>query len=210
MHPTRDELLAWRDTPSDAERGRIVGHLAICDDCGAAYAELIRIRPAEVPASAFDARAFADRGYAALPSARPRAFWRQPRVVVSLAAAAALILALALPAIRDEERVAGDPHAVRGGSVEGIGPVGNVNGPLEFRWQSPFLADRYVVEVVNPAGAIVLTRETRADRLALDADSRATLAPGVRYAWTVRALDKAGETIARSNPRSFTIVPIDR
>lgn len=202
-HLTRDELLAWRDAPADGERARIVGHLASCDECGAAYAELIRTRPADAAPARFDERAFAERGYAAARPSPPPAPWLRPRVLVPLAAAAAVILALALPA-RDEERPADDADAVRGSKLETIAPDGRISGPLEFRWMTPFDRVRYVLNVTDANGNPVATRETRTGRLDADAALDAILQRGVTYRWTVTAVDEAGEVIATTPPRTFT------
>jgi hypothetical protein len=201
MHLTRDELLAWRDAPAETDRARIVGHLAVCDECGATYADLIRTRPADDAMSRFDHRAFADRGYAARQPRQGR--WLRPRVLVPAAAAAAVLLALALPAMRTERSLPGDPDAVRGSRLETIAPSGEIAGPLEFRWMSPFDGVRYVVAVTDASGNHIATRESETARMIADAPLDATLRPGVRYRWTVSAVGAGGDVIAASAPREF-------
>lgn len=205
-HLTRDELLAWRDHPSPASRDGIVGHLAACDECSAVYAELIRTRSAETPPERFAARDFVARGYAAAarPPASVLAF--RPRVWIPLAVAAAILLAVLLPVMRPGTDAVVETGVVRGSVPEALAPAGPTRGAIEFRWASPSAADRYAVEVKDGAGQRVFYRETRDMRLGGDAALDAALRPGLRYTWTVTALDATGETLSQSPPREFTRV----
>ena len=201
-HLTRDELLVWRDAPGQADRRRVVEHLAACDECCALHAELIRTRPAEMPPSAFDQRAFVEHGYAIARRQRSRVLAFRPRVWVPLAAAAAVLLVMWLPGSRQALDTIVETGVVRGGRIQAVTPVGEIEGAIEFRWASPVSADRYAVEVTDASGQRVFYRETRAESLAGGADS-AALRPGVRYTWTVRALDAGGEAISQSAPAAF-------
>lgn len=202
-HLTRDELLAWRDAPSPASRDRIVGHLAACDECTAVYAESIRTRGAESPPARFEARDFAGLA-AARPTARVLAF--RPRLWIPLAVAAGILLVVLLPVMRPGTDAIVETDARRGSAPEALAPAGPTSGVIEFRWASPSPADRYAVEVKDAAGERIFYRETRDVRLAGDAVLDAALQPGVRYTWTVTALDATGETISQSPPREFTRV----
>lgn len=209
-HLTRAELSSWHDTPREADRDRIVGHLAECDACAGIYAEMIRTRPLddEGGEAHFKADAFIARGYAAAPPARPsgRVLIFHRTLLIPLAAAAALVLFVWLPARRPALEPVTPTNAVRGGGVQTISPSGEVRGPVEFRWVSPVQPDRFAVEVNDAAGQRVFYRETREDRLAPDAPLVSMLRPGTAYTWTVSALDAAGETISRSAPVPFVRV----
>lgn len=205
-HLTQAELLAWRDSPSEAGRGRVVAHLAACDQCGAAYAELIRTRAVEDPPSAaphFRAEDFVARGYSAGTPARARVLPFRRYLMLPLAAAAALALFVWLPARRPAPDPVTPTGTVRGTSLQLLAPSGAVTGPIEFSWSSPVSPDRYALEVKDAAGQRVVYRETRDDRVRADAELEAMLRPGMSYTWTVTALDAAGEVISRSQPASF-------
>jgi hypothetical protein len=204
-HLTRDQLLAWRDAPSPASREMIIGHLAACDECAAIYAELIRIRSVEQPPERFDPRDFVEAGYAAARPPVPLVAFR-PRLWVPLAAAAAVVLAVLLPLMRPATDAVVPTDTLRSGAVEALAPAGPTAGVIEFRWTSPAAADRYAVEVKDPAGQRIFYRETREAQLAGDAVLVAALQPGMRYTWTVTALDATGETLSQSPPREFTRV----
>jgi hypothetical protein len=206
-HLSRDELVRWRDTPSEAERARVLSHIAQCDACSGLLAELMRTRPIATPPQRFDGREFVERGYRAADPSRVRVLRFTPRIAAALAAAAAILLAIVLPGLRGgPETVPTDTNAVRGGRIQAIAPVGDVDGPIAFSWSSPVSASRYAVEVLDGSGQRVFFGETRETRLVADetGDLARALEPGARYTWTVAALDADGETIVRSAPREFT------
>jgi hypothetical protein len=204
-HLTGDELRTWRDTPSEDARQRIVSHLAACDECAATYAELFRTREAGESASRFSPADFAARGYGTVAASRPgRVLAFRPRVLLPLAAAAAVVFMLFLPGLQPGSDRVVDTDAVRGGRLQGLAPAGPASDPIEFRWASPVAASRYVVEVRDDSGTVVLQRETRDDRLRLDPASAEPLRPGASYSWTVRALDSDGEAVGVSSPRTFS------
>lgn len=202
-HLTARELAAWRDTPSESDRARIVGHLAACDECTARYAEMIRARAPESAPSHFEPEAFVSHGYAAMEARRGKRLAFRPAVLVALAAAAAIALAVWLPRAPGT-RPDGGGDTMRGAGVQAVAPAGDVSGAVEFRWTSPVSADRYAVEVKDAAGRRVFYRETRDERMPADAALDAALRPGVRFTWTVTALDGSGEPVAQSPPREFT------
>ena len=205
-HLTRDELASWRRTAAEADRDRIVGHLAACDACAGMYADIIRDAVDERPAH-FNAADFRDAGYRVLaPTRRPLLL--RPRVLFPLGVAAALVAAVWVPTLRRTVDVPATPAQVmRGGAPVTIAPSGEVSGAVEFRWTAPAGADRYAIEVKDQAGRRVFYRETRDDRLAVDAAAVAALPQGTRLLWTVSTLDGAGEPIAQSAPRAFTRPP---
>jgi len=205
-HLTRDELVAWRDAPSPESRDAIVGHLAACDECSAVYAELIRTRGAEGPPQRFQARDFVAPGYAAKARPAARVLMFQPRLWIPLAVAAGILLVVLLPGMRQGTDAVVETNAARGSAPEALAPAGETSGAIEFRWASPSAADRYAVEVKDAAGQRIFYRETRDERLAGDAVLDAALRPGVRYTWTVTALEATGEAISQSPPREFTRV----
>jgi hypothetical protein len=201
-HLTRDELLAWRDNPAPADRERTISHLAACDACGALYAELFRTRPADLPSAHFKAGEFAQRGYSAGAASR-----RRPglaRVLVPLAAAAAIVAAIVIPRLAPDPDPVADPGAIRGSRIEAVQAV--AGGAIIFTWTSPFVADRYAVEVIDASATRIFYRETRESRLTPGPELSERLRPGSRYTWTVTALDTAGEVIGRSRPRELMAV----
>jgi hypothetical protein len=205
MHLTRQELTAWRDAPSEADRARILGHLAACEDCTSRLAELVRAAaPGTADSPQAAPRDFVQRGYGVMPKRRGQMVVFRPQVLIPLAAAAAIVLAVWIPSSRrTSEPVDGTP-VVRGTRPQALTPAGEVSGALEFTWASPVSADRYGIEIKDAAGQRVFYRETRDARLIADAALDAVLRPGAPYAWTVAALDGSGEVIAVSEPRSFS------
>lgn len=207
-HLTLQELTLWRDRPSEADRARIVGHLAVCEPCTSRLAELVRAAaPGAADASKLAPGAFVQRGYRVMEKRRGQLIVFRPQVLIPLAAAAAILLAVWVPASRRASEPVDDTPVVRGTRPQGLTPAGEVSGPLEFTWASPVSPDRYGVEIKDAAGRRVFYRETRDARLASDAALEAALRPGARYTWTVAALDGAGEPIAVSEPQAFSRAP---
>ncbi len=105
-HLTRDELVAWRDRPADAERARVTAHLGACRPCASAYAELLRTAPAGQPAH-FRPADFVERGYAVRESAGAASWvpnlssWRTWGGALSAAAALILVVTLGTQIGRD-------------------------------------------------------------------------------------------------------------
>jgi hypothetical protein len=208
-HLTRAELESWHRTAIEADRDRIVGHLAVCDACAATYAAIVRAHVDEEP-SHFDTRDFREAGYGALAPAPRRRFFFRPGLLVPLAAAAAILLAIWVPSLRPADDSDETPSRVLRGAAtpQAIAPSGDVEGAIEFRWTAAAGADRYAIEVKDHTGRRVFYRETRDERLAAaDAALLAALARGGSFTWTVATLDGAGEILAQSTPRSFTRRP---
>jgi hypothetical protein len=205
-HLTRDELLRWRDAHDAADRGRIVEHLAECDDCGAMYAELIRTRPATEGPIALDARDFVAAGVAAgAPSVPRRSWWRAPAVWIAIPATAAAALVLMTVISRPSIPPLSEPTSTtRGSALVPLSPAGPVAGRLEFRWTSPFAASRYRIVVRDASGVVVLSHETTEERLVTD-DATMRGLPRGAYTWSVEALDATRRTIDTSRPQSFEL-----
>ena len=83
-------------------------------------------------------------------------------------------------------------------------PIGNVPRPVEFRWTSPFPADRFLVEVFDQAGKIVWSSTTLGDR-AMPNYLEQTRLGGRRYSWRVTALSKSGGPIGQSLKQPFAV-----
>jgi hypothetical protein len=201
-HLQREELVRWRDGAAEADRARIVGHLAECADCVAGYAELIRTRPAEGVPSVLEPTAFVPRGHAALrPAASPgRHTWRW----VPLAAAAALVVALAGPRLWVPRR---QEPILRGADFSELTPQGPVRPPIEFRWRTPVRASRYLVEVYDPDRQPLWRGEAAGASLSAGEDLERRLQPGREYQWLVTALDARGQTVSVSRLTSFRLTP---
>jgi hypothetical protein len=204
-HLTPQELTLWRDRPAEADRARIVGHLAVCEPCTSRLAELVRAAaPGAADAPPLAPGDFVQRGYGVMQKRRGQLIVFRPQVLIPLAAAAAILLAVWLPASRRASEPVDGAPVVRGTRPQALTPAGDVSGALEFTWASPVSPDRYGIEIKDAAGQRVFYRETRDARLASDAALEAVLRPGAQYLWTVAALDEAGEVIAVSEPRAFS------
>ena len=207
-HLTRDELLRWRDHVPPADRDRIVGHLAVCDTCGALYAELVRTRPAEHPAARLDPAEFVERGYRAYAPSRASAWTlRGWRAWSAVAAALVLVIggAILAPTLQQRPPLTSGGSEVRGASIQIVSPAGIVTPPVTFRWSSPVRATTYSLEVRDETQAIVYSTKVREEEVTLPSDLRNGLRPGGRYSWVVVALDGASEEIMRSAPQAFVV-----
>lgn len=188
-HLSTRDLLAWRDRPSDADRGRVVAHLALCDRCAASYAELIRTRPLEGPPPARALEDFLARGHAVGAGARRAAppgtlTWHLARVA-PLAAAAALVAAIVLPLGQRTDEL----PVVRGDTarVTLVGPAGPGvdRDRLVFEWVVPPDADRLRLQVFDMAapGQALLQREVAGGRYEPSGAERAALPTGRDLYW---------------------------
>ncbi|MBI1874086.1 MAG: hypothetical protein HYS05_09385 [Acidobacteria bacterium] len=214
-HLTRDELIQWRDEGAAADRDRVVGHLAVCDECGARYAEIIRTRPVEHAAVVLRPADFVARGYKAYagPARRPEgpASWLRDWRPLTVAAAGIVVVGVAIfgpsawrhvqPLESDVERA-----TIRGGSLVAVMPAGRLTAaPSAFEWHSPIEAARYRVDVFDPRQQLILSMRATGDRLVLTSELRDRLTPGTRYAWKVIALDEAGTVLSESGLETFEV-----
>src|SRR4029453_17390093 len=93
----------------------------------------------------------------------------------------------------DDSRPQGPPGAdrLRGPEIAGLRPDHAViaNEPVTFAFQPVKGATRYVVEIEDSQGRVVMTREVDATELTVAAG---TFASGAAYHWTVQSQDKPG------------------
>lgn len=199
-HLTRQELLVWRDYPTEDARPRVVGHLAACDACAGLYAEIVRTAPAAAEPARFDAAAFVPRGLEAARRGRrssgARAWW-----VAGLAAAAGLALTVLVwpPGPEPESTVRG-ARAFQ--ALLPSGPVARVDA---FTWDAPEGAESFRIEIADESGALVHEMRVTGRRAVLPAEAAARLRPGVRYTWLISRLDARGDTIESAPAVGFVI-----
>jgi hypothetical protein len=205
-HLTREELVRWWKDGPPAERERIVSHLAVCDECGALYGERIDAQPV-----AADSRPdLAALGYGAYR--RPRRLLPSPWSVPTLAAAATaavLLIGLAIVALRAPEPP-DDASGIRGTSLQPLSPIGRVDPPVVFRWESPVRASSYRVEVRDSERRMPVALYYDAESVGLPPPRPLELTPGEEYTWEVVALGPDGEEIMRSPARGFSVSPRPR
>jgi hypothetical protein len=209
-HLTRDELERWWRDGSAAQRDRVLAHLAECDECGTAYGEIIDADP--LPPDAAAVRDAAPRGYRTYR--RPGVFgldWSSPRVLAACGAAAAAVLALVVPSLRETTTHSDARAEIRGTSLQPLAPIGTVALPVEFRWASPVIADRYRVEIRDERSGELLVRiESDAASVPLAPEQLSRLRRGLPYSWVVIAVDPDGVEIMRAPPRSFVVSDSER
>jgi len=208
-HLTRDELERWWREGSPAQRDRVLAHLAECDECGTVYGEIIDADPLRPDAAAV--RDAAPRGYRAYR--RPGVLgldWSSPRALAAYGAAAVVVLALLVPALRESTTRSDPGEDIRGTSLQPLAPIGTVAPPVEFRWASPVNAARYRVEVRDESSGEIFVRvESDTATVSLTPEHSSRLTRGRPYSWVVIAVGPGGEEIMRAPPRSF-VVSIDQ
>jgi hypothetical protein len=187
-HLDPDTLAAFVDGAlGAADRGRAEAHLAACDTC---RHELLAVRQL-------------------LASYRPAA--QRRRLVVPLAAAAALVLAVGLPMLNGGQDTSPMPPIRRPGAeaalaVSGLSPRPGstvmADAPLEFAWGTAEAGSTYRLTVVDSAGALVWSTETGDTTAVLPADI--ALASGQSYFWYVDALRSDGRSLT-SGAQRFSV-----
>lgn len=206
-HLTRDDLLRWRDTPSPADRDRIVLHLAACDECGALYAELMRTRPAAAGPEALEPAAFIKAGAGAGPAPRariirPTRWMTLRRFAIPLAAAAVVILGVTTLLKRD-------PGSYRGGDGEPqlSAPSGTVDSAaLAFEWTAPpdTPSPRLLVYALDEPSQPVVDAKNAASPFRLTSEQAARLRPGIDYRWMIEFTTRDGR-VETSAARGFRL-----
>jgi hypothetical protein len=206
-HITPEELERWWTRGDAADRDRIVGHLAACDECIVRYAAFMDGRPAEAPAGTpAESAAWLGRrvrGTSPVPLVRGLR-WRRSQMVAAGAMAALLMVAVLVPALRDRPREP-DDLGIRGTRLVLVEPIGAVSAPFEFRWTSPIEAARFRVEISDRNEQPIASSTVAEARWPLPEEIGRQLRPGVEYRWRVVALDAAGEPMMQSELRSFAI-----
>jgi anti-sigma factor RsiW len=203
-HLAPEELLRWRDGGGEAERERVLGHLAACDECRRRYAALVRESAAPEVDEALVREAF-PLGLRVYPPAAARrpgarwALWSASGLAAALLIGWAVVLLVPRP-LSDSAR-----DSVRGGDIQLVEPVGSASGPVSFRWSSPVPAARYRVWVHDQGGAVVYSTLASQESAHPPPEVSARLRPGQRYRWQVEAYDAAGDLLARSPEREFTL-----
>lgn len=209
-HLTLAELTRWIDEGRADERERVLSHLASCDACRAALADMVRMQLPAVQSTRFDARDFVTKGHDAYPgTTRNATRWNWRMAVAASGVAAGLLLAAVVipPLFRTASESGTIPAETRGGDVRLIEPSGEVRAPFEFRWASPVAASRYRVSVFGAGHRVIYTESSRIERLPVPPDLRARLSQGGEYTWSVDALDAADSRIVVSSRQPFTIAP---
>jgi hypothetical protein len=198
-HLMHDELIRWRDEGFPAERDRVLSHLASCEACAEAYAELIRTSPAAETLSHFNPADFVARGYAARRNGEARSWtasltsWKVWAGALSAAALATLVV-LVVPDLR---RGVEPGDVSRGAGIELVMPSPRV-APTTLEWKNALTGVRFRVELTDSHGARLYQMETDASRVALPPDVVARIRPG-SYKWSVTALDKDGQPVTTSS-----------
>jgi hypothetical protein len=147
---------------SPDERRRTEAHLAACAECRSEVADVGQVVSTQ--------------------RASPRL-----RAWIPAAAAAALVLAFALPGVLRQP----DPVVHRAapttdaGAPRPLSPIGSIDSLSRMIWSAVPSADRYRVRLFDPAGTVLWERETP-DTLVAVPDSVA-VRPGTPYYWKVEA-----------------------
>lgn len=202
-HLSREALVLWRDHPSEDARATVVAHLAVCNQCAAFYAELVRTRPLEEEAvpSRFDPAEFKARGLALRRGAAPRPGRRW--LIMTLAAAAIVVLAV----FAVQRRPPDESPVTRGAAgLQVVAPVGAVDRLAELTWTAPGSSDTFLVEILDASGGLLHEARVRGRQsFVMPPDVRARLQPGVEYRWMVSRLDARGERVESSPLATFRI-----
>ncbi|HYN22196.1 MAG TPA: hypothetical protein VE078_14645, partial [Thermoanaerobaculia bacterium] len=134
------------------------------------------------------------------------------RSLLRFAAAAVLVVGAGLGYRVYQEREPALPPpdlggAVRGGEVEAVSPVGEVQEiPGELRWLPSIGAASYRVRLTAVDGSVLWEAATPAPPARLPADVAGRLHRAVLYTWTVEALDADGARLASSEPVRFRVM----
>ena len=207
-HPTRSELEQWRDGGPTADGEHILGHLAACAQCAAAYAEIVRTRPVTEAPAAFNPRDFVQAGYGAYrrTSAPDRSPWWASRVAYVAAAASIVLAAMIVPTwLRNRSESTargGGPPLVLVSPVDSSVAVQD----LVFEWKANAGVDRvrlFVVAIDDPAKPLI-DREVTGSRYEPASEERSRLQSGRELHWFLEYRDgtaTATSPSARFRPR---------
>jgi hypothetical protein len=201
-HLSLEELERWWREGPETERDRIVGHLAVCDDCGARYGRIVDAQPVAASPAPETKRDLAASAFRVYP--RPRRGLRtllSPLALAGVAAAAVLLIAIGVATLRPTS----DPGGIRGTSLQPLSPIGQARPPVEFRWESPVRASRYRLEVTDAEGRSLFVLFSERESLPLPRERLEELEPGREYSWEVVALGPSGEEIMKAPRRSFSV-----
>lgn len=195
-----DTLLALaRGELPPEDRSALLDRVLASATCREELALLRALVVAERGASAYADDEAAERDVLPFAPRPPRPPRRWTRVVLPLAAAAALAVVVAVPALRRADA----PPVMRGAD----GPVALVTPAAEaapddartFAWRPVAGAVRYDFELLDARGAVVAERAGPDTTVVLPAD--VALAGGATYRWLVRAVDEVGAPLGTSVAR---------
>lgn len=97
-------------------------------------------------------------------------------------------------------------EGVRGGSLEGISPVGpRAEAPAVLEWEPVGAAGDYSVTLAGPG--LAWSARTAAPRIEIPSDIRAKMVRGGEYRWKVKAFAPQGGLLAVSAEATFLITP---
>lgn len=194
MHLTSEDLRRWQEGGADADRDRVIGHLAVCDACGARYAELIRTRPVETTAGRFRPADFAGRGAGTFRA--PSRRWGGLPAWAPAAAAALIVAAVGLGYLVGPARDSGSSYRGAAGGVELVRPVGErvPAATLVFEWRADAELGPFRLRVIDLAKPDVpaIDRENVRSGYEPTPEERRRLAPGITYRWFVEFRSPSG------------------
>jgi hypothetical protein len=197
-HLAREELVRWHKEGEAAQRERVVGHLATCDRCGTAYADLIRTLPAEEAPTRFEPIMFQRAGYRAYRAESPHrssaAIFGWPlrlaaAIVLSLGAGMAYYLTRppAATVLRGTEQ-----------TIQLLHPVDQTLLPSElgFQWRMAKSEGslRLTVFDLSRPEKPVIDRQVEGSTYKPTGEEQRELKPGNQYRWFVQYTTKAGGT----------------
>ena len=180
-------LALVRREGTEEERLETLDHVMACDDC---RRELDLLRSIEAAGAQVEGARPADEPIALWSRGRRTASpsWRR---VVPFALAASLVLAVGV-GVRDRLGAPGadsaDVTRGEGGALALLTPAAaayvDAGAPVTFAWRPEPGARRYLLEVLDAQGNVVLSESTADTTLVLRDTGR--LAPGTEYRWWVR------------------------
>jgi hypothetical protein len=201
VHLSDEDLRRWRDGEADADRDRVVGHLAACESCTRRYALMMRTDSAD----AHDAAAppeFVTRGYRAYDASRRPSWsaWLRP----AAAFASIAIVAGAVWVWRQQDA----QPVYRGGDarIELLRPADRavVSPEVAFEWQVQ-KGGGCRLRVYDPAKPETPVIDRRGEPgTQPSAAERERLAAGISYRWFVECVLEEGRT-AISPSRRFSV-----
>jgi hypothetical protein len=202
VHLSDDDLRRWRDGEADADRDRVVGHLAACESCTRRYAFMIRTEAATADEVAAP-REFVERGYRAHEGSR-RTSWSGWLLRPVTALASIAIVAGALWVWRQQST----SPVYRGGDarIDLLRPADRAAVPpdVTFEWQVQKGGGcRLRVYDAAKPDAPVVDRRAESGTQTSPAE-RERLTAGISYRWFVECALEEGGT-AMSSSRRFSL-----
>lgn len=209
--PSDQDLLTGLHAPADAATESRERHVTACPYCTARL-ELFRTFESGKPARDEEqvVSAIVSRLRRESP-ARPQPWWyrlSRPRILApaALVLAAASVLMVVNIKPRSSNLDLPVDTVLRSASVTAIAPLGDLpRAPEELRWQPVAGAARYQVEIVEVDRTKLWASQTDSTSVNVPLNVRAEIVPLKTLRWEVTAFDAAGNSIASSGLRSFTV-----